>query len=244
MRITLAIILVSFSFVLFGQRSLLICNDNKYQQYTGTWSDQGQTCRNEFYNSSRLTDLPKKDTAVITKIKEQILNRAGNDFYKHLDLKAIIISKTPKKCNNIKFTFRYIYKIDTTFCYRFSLTYDKGGNLIGNNAFPDIKENPDFYKVSSVCNSIDKLTTDTSFTNFYVKFKNNFKYAIEKVLLDYDTESKKFVYKIYGTALAESTDFESGLMGSWNGKIVIIDAKTGLKIRTENYKEYKRMDFR
>ncbi|MDP1744552.1 MAG: hypothetical protein Q8L90_03180 [Bacteroidota bacterium] len=244
LRIKLTIILISCSFVLLGQKSSLICNGRQYEQYSGAWFDQGQNCKNEYYDSNRLIDLPSKDTSVINKIKEQLTIRAGKDFYRQFDLIAIIISKPSIKCNNIKYTFRYIYKVDTTFCYRFSLTYDKEGNLIGNNAFPSVKENSDFFKLSSACNSIDNLTTDTSFTSFYMKFKNNFKDAIDKVLLDYDTKSEKLVYKIYGITLAESKDFESGLMGSWNGKLVVIDAQTGEKIRTENYKEYKRVNIR
>jgi hypothetical protein len=240
LKIRLTIILISFSFVLFGQKSSLICSGRQYKQYSGAWFDQGQNCKNEYYGSSRQIDLPSKDTSVINKIKAQISNRAGADFYRQLDLMAVIISKTSKKCNNIKYTFRYVYKIDSTFCYRFSLTFDNEGNLIGNNAFPSIKENPDFYKLSSVCNSIENLTTDTSFTNFYVKFKNNFKYAIEKVVLDYDNESKIFVYKIYGTTLTENS-----LLGDkWNGKFVVVNAQTGEKIRIENYSEYKRMEIR
>ena len=244
LKSVLTILLFSFSSLLFSQQSRLMCNGFKYEQYPSAWSEKTMQYKYNNYCGRCLNELHIKDTAIVNKILKQILNRAGKEFYNQLVLIDLIISRKPEKCNNIKFTFRYVFKIDTTFCYRISLNYDKEGNLVGDNAFPSISENPSFNRLLSVCNSIDSLVNDTSFTNFYKKFKNDFKFAIAKVLLDYDKESNNFVYKIYGITIAESSNFDSGFTGNWNGKLIIINAKTGIKIRTENYEETKYMNFR
>ncbi|MES2140021.1 MAG: hypothetical protein V4511_09955 [Bacteroidota bacterium] len=242
----LTFFLFCFSSLLFSQQSRLSCNGFKFEQYSGAWPAKIWDCRVRYYHYTlnNWNKLHTKDTATVNKIKQQIFTRAGKEFHDQLELVDLIVSRQTPKCNNIKYTFRYVFKIDSTFRYRFSLDYDKEGNLIGDNAFPSINKNPGFYKLSSVCPSIDSLVNDTSFTNFYNKFKNDLRFAITKVQLDYDKESSSFVYKIYGITMYEGDFRNGGGMGWWNGKLIIINAQTGRKIRTENYKEYKYTVFR
>lgn len=224
------------------KQSYVTCNEIHYKQYTDKWASPAEKCNTDFYTEKNSNEIPVKDTVLIKKIKKQIAARAGSYFYNQLDLKAIIRSNPTAKCNFIKYTFLYYFKIDSTFGYRFMLTYDEQGDLVGNPAFPAIQEHPGFYKLALICNSLDALVSDSTFVNFYPEYGMD---KIKTVQLDYDVELRNFVYKIQGVSRYRNKFGINGYaIGWWYGKIIVANAQTGEKIRVDDYKEYKSIFFR
>jgi hypothetical protein len=237
LKSTLILLFLPISSFLFAQQSYVTCNDIHYRQYTGTLSFPAEKCNVAFYTSKDFSELPIRDTILIRKIKNQIAGRAGTYFYNQLDLKAIIRSEPSAKCNFIKYTFLYYFKVDSTFGYRFVLAYDEGGDLVGDPAFPSIQERPSFYKLAPICHSLNALAADSTFVNFYPNYGMD---RIKTIQLEYDAQLKDFVYKIYGVLRYKGKFGINGYaIGWWYGKIVVANAHTGEKIRVEDYKERK-----
>src|SRR5438445_13155983 len=101
----LTILFISVCSLLFSQQSKLICNGFEYNQDYGIWSDRIMDYKCDYYEKNNWNKLRTKDTAFVNKIKNQISTRAGREFSNQLDLKAILVSRHPQKCNNIKYTF-------------------------------------------------------------------------------------------------------------------------------------------
>jgi hypothetical protein len=236
------VLFISISSFLFAQQSYVTCNEIHYKQYTDVLSYPAAKCMEDLYSTKNFNEIPAKDTALIRGIKRQIASRAGADFYSHLDLRSIIRSRVSASCNFIKYTFLYYFKIDSTFDYRFTLAYDEDGNLVGDPAFPSILQQPGFYKLAPICNSLESLAADSMFSNFYPKFRME---KIKTIQLEYDMQLKNFVYKVYGVTRYNGTfGFNGYAIGWWYGKIIVANAQTGEKIRVEDYKERKSVFFK
>lgn len=237
MKTALTAFFFSFSSVLFAQLSFVTCDETHYKQYLDKLSYAAEKCVVELYTPQRFHELPVKDTNLIRKIKAQLAIQAGAVFYDQLHLKAIIQSKPAATCNYIKYTFLYYFKIDSTFDYRFTVAYDEEANLVGDPGFPSIREQPGFYKLAPICNSLESLVSDSTFVHFYPKPGRG---TIKTIQLEYDAQVKNLVYKIYGvTQYHGKFGINEKTVGWWYGKIIVANAQTGEKIRVDDYKEYK-----
>jgi hypothetical protein len=222
---TLTILFISISSLLFGQY-YVTCN-GRYGNTINQLSYKAERCKTDIYIAPLFDKIPAKDTVIITRIKKQVATRIGAPFYDQLELRSIIRSRPTATCGFIGYTFVYNFKFDSTFSYRFALAYDENGNPVGDDAFSFILEHPDFHKLAPICNALKLLLADGPFLEEDIRF----------IELEYDTLLHNFVYKIYSVTKNSDWGFNGRRIGCARGKICVVNAQTGEKMRVEEYKD-------
>jgi hypothetical protein len=229
LKTILSFLFISISSLLSGQY-FVTCNGNLYSSNTNKLSYRAEKCKEDIYTKLYFDKIPASDTALITKIKKKVATHIGAPFYDQLELRSIISSRPDATCSYINYTLVYFFKFDSTFSYRFTPAFDESGNQVGDDAFPFILEHPDFHKLIPICNALKSLLADGPFPKEDIRF----------IELEYDTLLQNFVYKIYSIPKNSEWGFNGRRIGCAHGKISVVNAQTGEKIRIEDYKECDR----
>ena len=126
--------------------------------------------------------IEKYSSPILFKSQTYIINRAGENFFKNLELESMEVNYP----ENIKVTYenlelynlekydvkyyaKYTYKKDS-FKYAFCLLFDKKGNLISENKFPDLSKNPNFENYINPCEALSLVKNDKRFLNKKIDF--------------------------------------------------------------------------
>lgn len=260
MNYRLLILLLLCSIKIYGQDIEFYCNNKLYSIDLWMWTDPIQNCddyRYDFYTDSvNFNEIPNNDKFIIDKTKESIIKRGGIDFYNILVLKYVIIAERPQKCDNRKYTLRYILPLDSVFYYRFSMTYDKDANLISDYQFPDYSSNKDIIKIIDYCKAIEIALSDSTFNKTYFnstisRTRKNEKTGeqikielLPNIELVYDRINNIWTWHLYTeTEFDGEVGDKSCLTGTWTGKKIIINAHNSDIMSVDDYKEYKSVTY-
>jgi hypothetical protein len=223
--------IITFLFIsissLLSAQYYVTCKDKRYNNNTNKLSYKAEKCKEDMYTKFHFDKIPANDTAFITKIKKRVVARIGAPFYPQLELESIIRSKPSATCSYISYTFAYNFSFDSIFNYRFTLAFDENGNPVGDDAFPFLLEHPDFHKLIPICSSLKSILANGPFPEEDIRF----------IELEYDTVLQHFIYKIYSIPRNSDWGFNGRRIGCARGKICVVNAQTGEKIRTEDYKD-------
>jgi hypothetical protein len=121
--------------------------------------------------------IGKHSSFILSKAKTYIVNRAGESFFKNIELESIEVNY-PKNIKveyenlklfeldnyDVKYWVLYTYKKDT-YKYAFGLLLDKKGNMISENVFPDISKKPLFENYINPCIALNLARSDKRFIN-------------------------------------------------------------------------------
>ena len=120
---------------------------------------------------------------IIPKTKKFITNRAGSEFYQKLEIHQIEVNYD--KSIDISYSNQQLYELsnypshtywilytyrNNGFEYAFGLEFDKDGEMISGNKFPDFSLNPEFEKLIEPCIALEKVKSDERFKNKEVDF--------------------------------------------------------------------------
>ncbi|NVO12279.1 MAG: hypothetical protein HXX16_20145 [Bacteroidales bacterium] len=259
------ILLVLISSQSFGQEKYFYCKNKLYSIPSWSWSEPNESCDNfrlDFYTDSlNFNEIPLNDRIIIDRTKEYIIQRGGKEFYNNLTLKYVLITKRPKKCDNRKYTLRYLFPIDSIFSYKFSITLDKYGNLLSDHLFPNISSNKDILYIIDHCQATEIAMGDSTFLKAFwnsgissyirdEKSGNNLNIEpLSQIEFSYDKERNIWTWDLYTESSFKSgythdAKFKDNLIGScqsgeWIGKKIIINAHNSEIIKVEDYKEFK-----
>lgn len=127
---------------------------------------------------------------IIPKAKKYIIKRANSKFYKKLKIHRIEVNYD--ESINISYSNQKLYELsnypnhtywilytyrNSGFEYAFGLEFDKDGNMISENKFPDSSLNSDFEKIIDPCIALEKV-------KFHERFKDKKVDFIELTYLD------------------------------------------------------------
>jgi hypothetical protein len=90
------------------------------------------------------------------------------------------------QCGKITYWITYEYQFSNSVKYGFGLEFDKGGNLVSSEKFPDFSKNPKAEEIIDVCAAIQTVVHDK-------QFKNK---QIESIELNFLEESNSFCWLI------------------------------------------------
>lgn len=129
-----------------------------------------------------LKKIKKYTDEITSKAKNYIIKRAGENFFKKLEIESIEVNypasiKISYENQNlynlsnydVKYWVLYNYK-NNDYSYGFGLLFDKNGNFISENMFPDIIKNPSFENFFSPCDALEIVKKDKRFRNKIIDF--------------------------------------------------------------------------
>lgn len=263
--LTIIVILTLAMLRVYGQLKTVgsidfYCNGQLFSIDYGVWNDPIQGCdkfKYDFYtNTVNFNDIPQQDSVVIERIKQSIKIRGGQEFYDRLILRNLTIAHRPKKCDQRKYTLRFIFPIDTVFYHLFSLTYDEEGNLISAQQFPDNSTNKKILNFIDYCTAIDIALQDTTFKKAYdnpghTRSRKNEKTGeyekignLPEMELAYDQDSNSWIWRLYTETVFDGDKGDmSCVTGTWTGQKIIINAHDSSIMSVEDYKEFKTVTY-
>lgn len=126
--------------------------------------------------------IEKYSSFILSKAKAYIINRAGKNFFKNIQLESMEVNY-PENVRvvyenselyelenyDVKYWVLYTYKKDN-YKYAFCLLFDKKGNMISENKFPDISKNPSFENYVSPCDALKLVKNHKKFRDEKVDF--------------------------------------------------------------------------
>lgn len=144
--------------------------------------------------------VSKYTNTILLKVKEQIINRANEDFYNNLEFEHLIVyyydTKSLENYDSVKFkldevgriNYKVSYKIKylDKVKYRFELGLDNFGEIISEKMFPDLKRNPTALDIINPCQVIDLVEND-------IRFKGK---VIKSVKLQFDQIENSFYWLV------------------------------------------------
>ena len=136
---------------------------------------------NTFYPFD-LKNIEKYSDFILFKTKEYIVKRAGIEFYNKLEMGQFQVnyfnnikaeynkSELYELANyNVTYWILFTY-LNSGFEYAFGLEFDKDGNMISENKFPDFSLNPEFENLNKPCLALGKVKSDERFKDKKVDF--------------------------------------------------------------------------
>lgn len=236
-----------------GQSIDFYCNGQRHSYTFGAWYDDVQKCKGYTFYSlpTYKSNIASTDSTIIESIKQIIKVRSGDELYKKLELCSISIASDTSKCN-IKYAFRYIFRIDSEFYHRFSLTFDSLGNLKSPHQFPDISKNEGSLNIIDYCNAINIAISNSEFKDAcdksrLIRSTPNKKTGemetllnISKINLSYNQTLNTWTWEVYSeTSVPKKNHKKHHSSGNWTGKKITINAQTSNVINIENFNESK-----
>lgn len=129
-----------------------------------------------------LKRIKKYSEEILNHSKNYITKRGGENFYRNLELESIEVNypkdvkvvyenKELYKLENydVQYWIKYTYQKDT-YKYAFCLLFDKAGNMISENKFPDISKNPSFENYKNPCEALNLVKSDEKFQGKKIDF--------------------------------------------------------------------------
>lgn len=237
-----------------GQSIDFYCDGQRHSYRYEVWTVPVQDCKGyRFFNpSTNINDIPFKDSIIINSIKQNLRLRAGNELYEKFEIYDITIAPDTNECNNMKYSIRYLFRLDSLFYHRFSLTFDPSGNLISSFQFPDISTNKNPLDIIHYCTALDIALNNISFkescdkSGLSIQTPNKKTGEMETLLnisrfnLGYNLSLNVWTWEIYSeTTIPKKNRKKNHASGKWTGKKVIINAQTSDIINIEDFYEYK-----
>ncbi|MCB0447707.1 MAG: hypothetical protein KDD03_09380 [Gelidibacter sp.] len=136
---------------------------------------------NTFYPYD-IKNIEKYSDFILKKAKEYIVTRANIDFYNKLQMgefqvnfpdsvKAEYDNPELYELSNYNVTYWILFTYrNNGFKYAFGLEFDKDGNMISENKFPDFSLNPEFENLTEPCLALEKVKSDERFKDKKVDF--------------------------------------------------------------------------
>lgn len=257
MRIIYIVLLIHIiNISTYSQEMDFRCDNKLFSVRYETWIDPIQICDDKkhifYFDVTDLNEIPRSDLKIINKTRQSLIERGGEKFYNKLILKSIIVSERPNKCDGRKYTLRYIFPLDSVFYYRFSMTYDREGNLLSNYLFPDFSRNENILNIIDKCTAISIALANPIFRDAYnnseqtvsrqIDGTNEWEIlgSISNMKLVFDNHKNIWAWKLFSeTNFEGETENESCKSGSWLGKVIEINAHDSTIISVDDYREYK-----
>ena len=193
------------------------CAEIAKLKFGGTYGDypsSSEIARQYFYFNADTTQyccdmskIQKFANTILKASEDHIIKRANIDFFRKLVLQNIMVvyydfSKLSNfydinydldLCGKITYLVHYEYQFTDTIKYGFGLEFDKNGNFISEEKFPNFKTNGNAKEIIDACKAIDIVNAD-------IRFKNK---IIESVELAYDGTNNSFYWLIKEDAEAQ-----------------------------------------
>ena len=250
------ILFVAFltSFIAKGQDLDFYCGNQRHSYSYGVWSVPVQSCKGykSYWTSTNINDIPSKESTIIDSIMHNLKLRAGDELYHKLELYSITISADSNICNDRKYSFRFIYRLDSIFYHRFSLTFNLSGNLISSPQFPDFKTNKNSLDIIDYCTALDIALQNETFkkacnkSGLSVRTPNKISGKMEPLLniskfnLNYNSTLNIWTWEVYSeSSVAKKNWKKHHASGKWAGKKIIINAQTSEIIEISDFYESK-----
>lgn len=242
------------SYVAKGQDLDFYCGDQRHSYRYGVWSVPVQSCKGykTYWTETNINDIPTKDSIIIDAIKQNLNLRAGNELYRKLELYSITIAADSNICNDRKYSLRFIYRLDSVFYHRFSLTFNSLGNLISSPQFPDIKTSKNSLEIIDYCSALHIALQNETFreacekSGLSISTPNKISGKMEDLLniskfnLNYDSTLNSWIWEVYSeTSVPKKNWKKHHASGKWSGKKIIINAQTSEIIELSDFYESK-----
>jgi hypothetical protein len=147
----------------------------KYIPFDPNISDTIQYCCD-------LKKIKKYSDKIIISAKDYIIKRAGENFFKNLEVESIEVNY-PNSIKisyenqdlynlenyDVKYWIKYTYR-NNKYEYGFGLFFDKKGNFISENKFPNIQKNSLFESFIDPCEALKLVRENESFKNKTIDF--------------------------------------------------------------------------
>lgn len=234
MKVLFVIFLLIVSSFCWGQDVVFKCNREYYTVKSSAWPTAFNSVKYEKHlNQGRfyLTQLPFNRSVrdLVIEVK-----RVTGRYYSKFSLKGLLISKDTT--DNVAVIMRYRYKITPHYYLPIEIKFNKNGERIFNKGLWAIVER-DGIKVN-YCDAINKALNDSVFYEFTKQVRRtNEIYGqtlgnVCHLRLRYD-RIYQWVWLIYSASNENSDDSYST-----QGKIAVIKARDGQKVRVVDYKQF------
>lgn len=218
--------LLTVSLTVFSQDLKLKCGDKEIECQNGNKShfEMVSACP---YEETDTLHLPQtiKDNA-----KKYLLERVGIDFYRKLNYYSsqIVDFKKYKEIKKqkgwiskrsdrrVKYAIQYYFIVQDSMRYYLSVVFDKDGNIISSDQFPNYKSNEQFDKTISVCDTKFIAEQDTIFPG-----------RLLNVSLEYFDNANTFVWRVEKPPVAGTKPRET------IHRFILINAVSGQIIKRE-----------
>jgi len=242
------------SFIAKGQDIDFYCEHQRHSYRYGVWLVPVQSCKGykSYWTSTNINDIPSTDSIIIDSIKHQLKLRAGDKLYNKFELYSITIATDSNICNERKYSFRYIYRLDSVFYHRFSLTFNPSGNLISSHQFPNIKTNKNSLDIINYCTALYIALQNETFkeacdkSGLIISSPNKVSGEMEPLLnisrfnLNYNSTLNVWTWEVYSETSVQKKNWDKHhASGKWTGKKIIINAQTSEIIELSDFYESK-----
>ncbi len=126
--------------------------------------------------------IEKYSDLIFKKLELYIISRGGSEFYKKLQIKGFEVNYKDSVNINYKneniynlsnydvtYWIMYLYKNDNI-KYAFGLEFDKNGEMISENMFPNYSDNTNFENLTDYCLALNLVKKDKKFKNIKVDY--------------------------------------------------------------------------
>lgn len=162
-----------------------------------------------------VADTSQFPSPIRAAINNYLLKRAGAAFYKRLHYYSCytINANTDYGClDGARFAIQYYFDVQDTMRYYISLVMDLNGNLLSRHFLPDVKTNPNFANIISLCDAYKIADADT------------FKIDKKVLSLEYSETRNAFVW-------VAATDKEDKYSSATKPPYLTLNAQTGAVVR-------------
>lgn len=141
-----------------------LANTNNYIPFEIKYKDS--IYREDVFYPFDIKIIEKYSGPILLKAETYIKNRAGENFFKNLELESMEVNY-PKNIKvtyenhelyeienyDVKYWIKYKYTKDD-YKFAFCLLFDKEGKLLSENKFPDLTKNPNFENYIDPCEAL------------------------------------------------------------------------------------------
>ena len=247
MKHSLILIILILPLRLFAQADIdFYCGEQRHSYSLTPWYVPVQKCADHklYSKSVNFKKIPRNDRKIIDSIYKQLEARGGKKLFRKLDFETISISQNDQDCNGFKYSFRIRYRLNGKFYQRITLTFDKNGQLLTPNKFPDITSNPNANEIIDICSAIDMAMGNLEFHEACEKSEvttstPNRRTGEQETLLNISRINLEYFpnENIWTWVLHSETRQVKGK--GWIGSVITINAETGKVLKVDDFKEYK-----
>lgn len=109
-------------------------------------------------------DTNQLPSFIRAEVHRYLVERVGQAFYQKLHYQAcqVIAPNADKTClHDAQFAIQYYFYIHDTMRYNIALVMDLNGNLLSRHFLPDVKRNPNFANIITLCDAYTIAQNDT-----------------------------------------------------------------------------------
>lgn len=247
MKLSLTLIILILPLGLFAQADIdFYCGEQRHSYNLSPWYVPVQKCNSHklYSKSVNFNKIPSNDQKVIGSIYEQLKARGGKKVFRKLHFESISIAENDADCNRFKYSFRIRYRLNRKFYQRITLTFDKNGQLLTPNKFPDITSNPNANEIIDICSAIDIAMGNLEFYEACEKSevttstpnrrtgKQETLLNISRINLEYFPDENIWTWVLH----SETRQIKEE---GWIGSVITVNAESGKVLKVEEYSEWK-----